>query len=104
MSARAQDEAAGAALGNGSVAEYLDRWLTHCRGRVRAVTYEGYESVLRQHALPVLGDLPLDRLGPLDVQDLYRRLLTPTEQRAALSAGSVLNLHLVLNQAFGQAV
>jgi integrase len=86
-----------------SVASYLIEWLAHCRGRVRAATYEGYESLLRRHALPVLGELPLRDLTPLDVQSLYSRLLAPASG-AALSAGSVLNLHLVLTQAFAQAV
>ena len=38
----------GAAM---SVGEYLVGWLAHARGRVRAVTYEGYEVLLRRHAL-----------------------------------------------------
>src|SRR6266852_4948737 len=87
-----------------SVEAYLRRWLAHARGRVRVVTYEGYESLLRLHAFPSLGRLPLDGVGPLDLQDLYGRLTSPSDGSAALSAGSVLNLHLVLTQAFGQAV
>jgi Phage integrase, N-terminal SAM-like domain len=35
------------------VGSYLLRWLTHSQGRVRAVTYEGYEALVRRHALPV---------------------------------------------------
>jgi integrase len=86
-----------------SVAAYLSRWLAHARGRVRAVTYEGYETLLQRHALPRLGDLPLAGLTPLHVQDLYGSLLAP-EGSSGLSAGTVLNLHLVLTQAFAQAV
>ena len=89
---------------DGSVEAYLRRWLAHARGRVRAVTYEGYEALLRLHALPQLGDLPLANLRPLDLQDLYSRLTGPTDGAAPLSGGTVLNLHLVLTQAFGQAV
>jgi integrase len=87
-----------------TVAVYLRRWLVHVQGRVRRVTYEGYEGMLRCHALPTLGGLPLSGLRPLHLQALYGRLLAPAGQGRALSAGSVLNLHLVLTQAFGQAV
>ena len=37
------------------VAGYLQQWLAHARGRVRAVTYEGYEVLLRRHACPGSG-------------------------------------------------
>src|SRR5690348_8822475 len=72
-----------------SVEVYLRRWLAHARGRVRVVTYEGYEALLRLHALPSLGSFRLDSLRPLDLQDLYGRLIGPTDGSAALSAGSV---------------
>jgi integrase len=71
---------------------------------VSVVTYEGYEALLRRHALPRLGNLKLDELSPLQIQDLYRELLAGSEASGPLSAGTVLNLHLVLTQAFGQAV
>src|SRR3954451_19857774 len=88
-----------------TVGEYLERWLAHARGRVRTVTYEGYEVLIRCHAIPMIGELVLGLLTPIEIQDLYRRLLTPPKDgRRGLSAGSVLTLHLVLPQAFGQAV
>jgi integrase len=92
------------AAGEPDVAGYLQRWLAHARGRVRAVTYEGYEALLRCHALPRLGQLRLEELDPLAIQNLYRELLAGSGETGALSAGSVRNLHLVLTQAFGQAV
>jgi integrase len=86
------------------VADYLRQWLAHVRGRVRAVTYEGYEVLVRRHALPRVGHLKLRELRPLDLQNLYSDLLARSAEAQPLSAGSVLNLHLVLRQAFGQAV
>jgi integrase len=84
-----------------SLGHYLQEWLAHTRGRVRATTYAGYESLIRCYALPALGEVPLSELSPLHLQRLYSSLLVP-ERR--LSAGTVLNLHLVLTQALGQAV
>src|SRR5438093_1223768 len=84
-----------------SLGHYLGEWLAHTRGRVRVTTYEGYESLIRCYALPALGEVALSELSPLLIQRLYASLLVP-ERR--LSAGTVLNLHLVLTQALGQAV
>jgi hypothetical protein len=86
------------------VAAYLARWLEHIRGRVRAGTYEGYEVLLRLHAIPAIGHFMLAEIRPLDIQALYSQLLTRAAGRRLLAGGTVLNLHLVLTQAFGQAV
>ncbi len=77
---------------------YLQEWLAHARGRVRATTYGGYEYLIRVHAVPALGEVPLSELSPLHFQRLYSSLLVPERH---LSAGTVLNLHLVLTQALG---
>ncbi len=97
---------AGAAEGEGpSTGEFLARWLAHAKGRVRATTYDGYESLLRLHALPSLGDIPLAELHPLHIEDLYAALLCePREQGWVLSAASVRNLHRVLVLALACAV
>jgi integrase len=84
-----------------SLGHYLKEWLAHTRGRVRATTYDGYEYLIRCHAVPALGQVRLSELSPLHFQRLYSSLLTPERH---LSAGTVLNLHLVLTQALGQAV
>src|SRR2546427_11935252 len=84
-----------------SLDRYLHEWLAHARGRVRATTYTGYEYLIRVHAVPALGEVRLSELSPLHFQRLYGSLLSPERH---LSAGTVLNLHLVLTQALGQAV
>jgi integrase len=85
-----------------TVASYLNRWLAHMKGRVRARTWEGYEYLVRLHALPRLGEIAITDLGPLDLQDLYAELTADPDKH--LSPGTVLNLHLVLHQALAQAV
>ncbi len=77
---------------------YLTSWLGHARGRVRAKTYKGYEGVIRLYALPGLGSVVLKDVHPLVLQRVYSELLA-----RGLSGGTVLNLHLVLTQAFAQA-
>jgi integrase len=80
------------------VAEYLRQWLAHVAGRVRPKTLGGYRGLIRLYASPGLGNIRLSELKPLDVQGLYGELLG-----RGLSAGTVVNLHLVLTQALGQA-
>ena len=92
------------AAGGGTVAGFLAAWLAHVRGRVRRVIFEEYEVLVRRHALPALGAMQLEALRPLHLQDLYGRLLAGGAGRRPLAAGTVLNLHLVLTQALGQAV
>jgi hypothetical protein len=82
-----------------TVGSYLGDWLSHMAGRVRLKTLEGYEALIRRHALPHLGPLPLQDVVPLRLQRLYGELLG----QGILGAGTVLNLHLVLTQALGQA-
>jgi integrase len=89
------------ASGQQDVDGYLRSWLGHARTRVRATTYRGYESLLRNHVVPHIGSIPLPELEPLRLQALYAQLLTAPRP---LATGTVLNLHLVLTQAFGQAV
>jgi len=83
------------------VGDYLRAWLAHSKTRVRAKTWEGYESLIRRFSGPI-GSVKLGELKPLHLQSLYASLLSdPTR---GLSRGSVLNLHLVLTQSLAQAV
>jgi integrase len=85
-----------------TVGSYLSSWLQHSKTRVRAKTHEGYEGLVRLYALPRMGNVPLTDLSPLQLQNLYADLLS--DPKRPLSGGTVLNLHLVLTQAFTQAV
>lgn len=88
------------AAGDSTVGGYLWEWLAHMAGRVRPKTLDGYRGLIRLYAGPAIGDVPLADLQPLAVQRLYAELL-----ERGLSAGTVVNLHLVLTQAlvFGSA-
>lgn len=57
-----------------SVGDYLGHWLRHARGRVRAKTHDGYGALLRIHAVPRIGAIPLAGLRALHLQRLYADL------------------------------
>src|SRR6266568_2919405 len=82
-----------------TVGAYLTEWLSHVGGRVRPSTHRGYAGLVRLYALPALGEIPLQALRPLHLQRLYA-----SELGRGRSAGTVLNLHLVMTQALNQAV
>jgi Phage integrase, N-terminal SAM-like domain len=77
-----------------TLASYLAAWLAHIAGRVRPKTLECYETLIRLHAEPRVGSVALESLTPLDLQGLYSQLL----EEGALGSGTVLNLHLVLQE------
>ncbi len=86
--------------GNLTVGRYLDRWLDDVvRDSVKPRTFERYEQIARANIKPALGRIKLASLSPTHIRGLYRQLLD-----AGLSAGTVRNVHAVLNKALKQTV
>ncbi|MBA4541952.1 site-specific integrase [Thermoactinomyces daqus] len=87
--------------------DYLKRWLqdyalTNCAPR----TYEGYESIIRNHLIPSLGKITLDRLKPMHIQKYYSDKLDHgrSDKKGGLSARTVHHHHRLLHKALEQAV
>src|SRR4051812_1953728 len=52
-----------------TVGEFLIHWLeTVAKHRVRATTLEDYERTIRNHIIPTLGSIPVQRLTAVNVQ------------------------------------
>ena len=80
--------------------EYLDDWLeSAAKTRVRQRTFDGYVQQLKAYIRPELGDAPLARITPIDVQNAYGALL-----KRGLSPKTVRHAHSVLRSALNQAV
>src|SRR6266571_9062142 len=58
-----------------STGQFLLSWLEHARTTLRPTTHEGYEALIRRHALPRIGGIPLGELRPLQIQALYAEVL-----------------------------
>lgn len=83
-----------------SLGEFLDRWLKDYAGpRIRPAAFKDYESAMRLHVKPTLGEKVLAKLTPMDIQRLYGQLL-----ESGVSAHRVFRVHRVLRQALSHAV
>jgi integrase len=83
-----------------TTATFLQRWLSESVApKVRPKTYDGYESLVRLHMVPVIGPIPLEKLGPQDVQALLNRKVAE-----GLAPKTVLYIRGVLRTALNRAV
>ena len=78
---------------------WLDIWLKEYTGNLKASTLSIYDSHVRTHLKPNLGQIQLGKLAPHMVQHLYNELLN----ERGLSAKTVKNLHGALHRAMEQA-
>jgi integrase len=83
-----------------TTAIFLERWLRESVApKVRPKTYDGYESLVRLHIVPVVGQIPLEKLGPQEVQTLLNRKVVE-----GLAPKTVLYMRGVLRTALNRAV
>jgi len=87
----------------------IERWLPAQRSQLKATTFHSYESNIKLHVLPTLGDVALARLTAEDLDALYGRLLESGRRNKSgdgpgLSPASVRYVHRILRKALGDAV
>jgi integrase len=90
-----------------TVNQYLDRWLAHIRGSLRARTVARYAALLGDHVRPHVGARPLKRLTPLEIQAIYDRLAVGGRRDGkpgGLAPQHILAVHRCLHRALAQAV
>ena len=80
------------------------RWLPGKRLTLRDTTWDGYRRKIDRHILPALGHVPIRRLSPARLEALYHSKLHPTDGSRALAPKTVLELHLIIRGALGDAV
>jgi integrase len=88
-----------------SMSEFLARWERDWASvHLSPKTTERYQEIVRRHINPHLGAIPIQRLRPVNLSELYAKLLR--EGRGAergLSARSVGHVHRLLHRAMGHA-
>lgn len=90
-----------------TVGDYLtERWLPLQRRRVRHSTWRSYVGQTRLHVAPYIGNIPLQRLTPDDLDGLYDLLLTTGRRNGGgggLSPKTVRNIHNMMRKALADA-
>lgn len=89
-----------------TVGEYLERWLPTQRQPLSTSTFSSYQRNIRLHVLPYLGSIPIHRLTPEDLDNLYATLLVNGRQNGgggSLSPKTVRLVHSVLHKALADA-
>ena len=91
-----------------TVREYLDQWFRdYVETHVRRRTQEGYRGNLDRYILPKIGNVPLDKLTPRDIEEMEAELLRDGGSRTTgrgLSPTTVLQVHRILSNALRHAV
>lgn len=89
-----------------TVAAYLRRWFETVKPRLARKSIKAYTTAIETHIIPNLGSVPLAGLRPLQIQELYARLLESGHARreGGLSPKTLQLVHIVLHSALRQAV
>jgi integrase len=89
-----------------TLGEYLERWLPTQRQPLAASSYSSYQRNIRLHVLPHIGSIPIQRLTPEDLDDLYAMLLANGRRNKGggpLNAKTVRHVHAVIHKALADA-
>ena len=94
-----------------TLSQWLDIWLEErVAGTVRPSTLEGYRRDLKHHVEPYLGEKPLLKITPEDLNDLYAQLMKQgrrsdgSGKSPGLRATTVRGIHTTLHHALKTAV
>lgn len=98
-------------IGNGNLidpgkmtfGEYLEYWLSEYVSSLRPKTQKSYAQIVRDHAIPALGRIQLDKLNPLHLQR-YLRQLKRLDSKGDLTPNTIHAHYRTLHTALEQAV
>ena len=101
-----------AKAGQYTVAQWMDVWFeNYAKVKVRPSSHQTYQGYIDYHIRPDIGDIPLNKLTSLELQKLYKQLLsggrverTASEhQPKGLSAKTVRNINQIISSAMEMA-
>lgn len=91
-----------------TVGQWMDVWFENCaKLKVRPSSHQTYKGYIENHIKPNIGSIPLNQLTSLDLQKLYKKLLSngrverkeSKKQPTGLSAKTVRNINQVISSA-----
>lgn len=66
-----------------TLSEFLSDWLALRSGALRARTVESYQSILRLHIIPAIGDVPIDQLSQWVIRPVLAAIVARGHTRTA---------------------
>lgn len=85
-----------------TVGQFLkDEWLPGIKSTIRPSTFHSYERNVELHIVPTLGNVPLRKLTPAQLNSLYGSL---AEGERPLSTKTIRYIHTIVHRAFKDAV
>ncbi|MGB9825061.1 MAG: tyrosine-type recombinase/integrase [Desulfofundulus sp.] len=87
--------------------EFLKTWIENHGINVKTTTKENYESIIKTHLIPELGNIPLSKLSPIHIQSLYAKKLQKGRadgKDGGLSTRMVRYMHSLLVESLNYAV
>lgn len=84
-----------------------ERWIPLRKSQVRHSTWESFRRTINLRVLPHIGQIPMEKLTPENLDSLYAYLLTEGRKngdRGGLSPKTVRNIHNLLHKALADAV
>ena len=83
-----------------TAAAWFQEWLsTFCANKVKPLTYQSYEGIIKNHITPAIGAVELQAIKGTHIQRLYNKMTA-----AGLSGKTVKNVGAVLHKGFKVAV
>lgn len=86
-----------------TVGEWMIIWQDEYLGGIKPLTASAYQGIIRNHIIPNIGTVKLDKLTPHMIQRFYNSLEHPADGKKGLSAKTVKNVHGILHKALKQA-
>ena len=90
-----------------TLGEFLPAWLAYKATQVRPVTLRRYRGITERNVIPHLGDVPIVRMEPHHLLDLYAKLSKEGRRdgkAGGLSEATLTHVHRLLSQALRDAV
>lgn len=83
-----------------TVSQWFAEWMTtFCKGKVKLLSYQSYEGIIKNHINPVIGAMELQSVRGTHIQKVYN-----TMTAAGLSGKTAKNVGAVLHKAFSVAL
>jgi integrase len=86
--------------------QFLEKWLEHIKPNVAPRSHERYEQLALKNIAPLLGDVILSKLQPIQISGAYAKAVASGRRngKGGLSPRTVHHMHRVLRGALAQAV